>query len=58
MQSLKTKCLQITARGRIRPTKPFYPAREAILWTMEKIYMYEKCVDLMECNTSRNYDIT
>jgi len=39
------------------PTKPFPPAREAVLSLTKKIY-FEKRVDLVEYNTSRNNHIT
>jgi len=43
----------------MRPAKPFYPAREAILSMMKKYYTvtYEKFVDVVEYNISRNNHI-
>jgi len=45
--------------GQMRPAKPFYPAREAILSMMKKYYTvtYEKFVDVVEYNISRNNHI-
>jgi len=44
--------------GQIRPAEPFHPAAKHILPMMKKLYIYEKCVDVIECDISRKNHIT
>jgi len=56
--SCLTKGLQTTAR-RSNPAREVISfGRKDILSFMEKYYMYEKFVDLVECNIPRNNHIT
>jgi len=49
---------RIRPAGQIRPAKLFHSAGEDILSVKKKQYIYEKFVDLVECNISRNNNIT
>ena len=38
--------------GKIRPAKPFHPVPKHVLPIIKTQYVYEKCVDLVECKVS------
>jgi len=40
----------------MRPARPFNPAREAVLM-MKTQFIYEKCIDLVECDLFRDNHI-